>query len=89
MLSLNQPITLDIATWTVLNLIDNSDVSSTENGIRAAMTDRELCGDLVLDNRAPGRQLDKLEELGLIAWVGERVSSTPAARNARSIKIKS
>lgn len=78
-----QTIEIDTKTWTVLNLIDNPDVSSTEKGIHAAMRDRELCGDLILDTRAPGRQLDKLNDLGLIAWVGERVSSTPAARRAK------
>ena len=67
-------INLDINTWTVLNLIENTDVENTESAIHAAAKDRDLCGDLMFDTCAPGRQLDRLEELGFIKWNRNSVS---------------
>jgi hypothetical protein len=72
-------ITIDTPTFLVLNLIEHG--AADENEIRAELEATKRGREVLAgDRRAPGRQIDTLERLGLIRFVDDRAVITQRAR---------
>jgi hypothetical protein len=77
-------ITMDTATFHVLNLIARG--VTTEKEIMASLAeDRDGREILARDMRAPGRQIDTLESIGFIFFVGEEAHRTDKSRSVFSV----
>lgn len=72
--------TMTTATFHVLNLIARG--VTTEKEIMASLaSDRDGREILAGDMRAPGRQIDTLENMGFICFVGEEAHTTDKSRS--------
>lgn len=78
--------TITTATYHVLNLVLRG--INTEPAIRATLadpTDDQDGPGILADLRAPGRQLDTLEALGLISWTDDVATFIPMPAGRRLI----
>jgi hypothetical protein len=77
-------ITMDTATFHVLNLIARG--VTTEKEIMASLADdRDGRAILAGDVRAPGRQIDTLESIGFICFVGEEAHRTDKSKSVFTV----